>query len=207
MLKKQDVLVYDCETTKLSNEVRGGWNNVEGMGLASAVVYSYNQDRYYTFLHPRSREKLIKLLHDNICVSFNGVCFDSKLILGNGRLINQDINHLWVSRNQARWIEFDLFLKIQKVMNRCRNDLESIGKRIAKGASLDNTCKLTIGMKKNEKGANAPLLYRQKRYDELLQYNLNDVRMTRQLLEFQQKNNFVTTARKQRVNFNEPKII
>lgn len=176
-------MVYDCETQRLAAQVRGGWGNVEGMGLASAVIYSYNKDKYYFFLHQSSVNNILTLLDGNVCVSFNGVGFDSKLLLGNKRKLQQNDRNVLVRNRFNQWTEYDLFLKVVKAENKCHTDFAAINKRAKKGSSLDVICQKTIGHKKNDKGANAPALYAQKKYDQLLSYNQQDVRLTRKLFE------------------------
>ena len=45
----QDFMVYDVETKKLPDEVDGGWNNVYGLGMSSAVVWASKTNQYYFF--------------------------------------------------------------------------------------------------------------------------------------------------------------
>lgn len=188
---KKDIIVYDCETVRLSDQVKGGWSNVEGMGLSCAVLYSYNRDKYYFFLHPSSTERVRKMLSGNVCVSFNGVGFDSKLLLGNKRLVLPENQNVRVGGKKEAWTEYDMFLKVVKSLNRCRTDFAAVNKRAVKGTSLDVICKKTIGMSKTDKGQNAPALYSSKRYDSLLSYCLQDVRMLKSLFEHCNKTGFL----------------
>ena len=50
--------------------------------------------------------------------------------------------------------------------------------------NLNAYAQATLGMAKTDHGENAPFLYRQKKTLELLEYNLNDVVITAELLRF-----------------------
>ncbi len=85
-LKRElDVVVYDVEIAREVHTVVGEWNNPEGMGFASAVAYDYRTDRYHFFLHESGKSGLLNLLQGRVVVTFNGVKFDSRVILGNHR--------------------------------------------------------------------------------------------------------------------------
>ena len=82
-------IVVDTETQKHADQVSGGWDNIEGMGFASAVTYSSQLDRY-VFWKSNQREDLCKYLNNQLVVSFNGINFDTKLLLGNDRVLNNN---------------------------------------------------------------------------------------------------------------------
>lgn len=183
-------IVYDVETVKEAGTVERGWDNPEGMGFASAVAYDYVTDRYHFFLHGGERVRLLHLLRDRVVVTFNGVKFDSRVILGNARSAGVASDGLvLVSKGGYKWAEFDLLLKYIQARFRLDSVL-SAERRLGDRAIHDGTFNLdglawgTLGLGKTGRGSEAPLLYRQKRYDELLSYNLSDVRLTRKLLEF-----------------------
>lgn len=185
-----DTLVWDLEIANEVKNVPGGWSNHEGMGLGSAVAYSYNLDRYFFFLHDSSKEKLLNLLNGNRVVSYNGINFDSKVVLGNNRKVeisNPNFSFM-VENGKYQWIENDVFLHCLKYKHQIELK-DTLDKRSPGGLKLSEVAISTLGPKfdKTSSGALAPVLYQEKKYDELLEYNLQDVILTRLVFEFANK--------------------
>jgi len=44
MINLKEWVVYDVEVVRGPDKVEGGWDNPEGMGFASAVVYDFKTD-------------------------------------------------------------------------------------------------------------------------------------------------------------------
>ena len=194
-----DHIVYDVEIAKTVDSVPGKWNNPEGMGFGSAVAYSYDKDQYFFFLHEEGRESLIRLLHKNIVISFNGIKFDSRVVLGNDRRFDAS-GETWRMSSKdidyAVWINVDLLLEYVKARFNYTTVAEAedrLGDRtIHDGSfSLDGLAEGTFNLHKTGHGANAPILYQQGNYAELLSYNLQDVRLTRKVYEFIQAHGFI----------------
>lgn len=197
------VIVYDVEVERGPNEVDGGWDNPEGMGFASAVVYSYEDNRYRFFLGPEQRVDLVNFLsewriEERIAVSFNGVKFDSRVVLGNARILDHGISDgpALVMHGDKGWEEYDILLQYVRSRFGCADVLDAekrLGDKAIHDGSfgLDGLAEGTFGMNKTGHGANAPILFREKRYAELLEYNLQDVRLTRKLFEFISTHGFV----------------
>lgn len=181
-----DTIVYDIETASTK-----GWANA---AFASAVAYSYDKDRYYSFLHLSGLAKLIELLNKNKVITFNGIKFDSKVVLGNKRKIipyNHNRTGVYISGKGTTWLEYDIFVQCLKTSCKCKNDLEACKKRSKGGMKLDDICRATLGICKSGNGADAPILYQQQKYDELLEYNLNDVKLTKKLYDYIIQHRFV----------------
>lgn len=191
----KNLIVYDVEVLRGPSEVPGEWQNPEKMGFASAVAYVYATDQYHFFLHSDSRRNLCSLLHDQRGISFNGVKFDSRVLLGNDREFNLLENTVG-NREVAFWSEYDILLEYI----RTRFALPDVAAAEAKlgdktihdgSFSLDGLAEGTLSLNKTGHGAKAPELYRQGKYAELLAYNLNDVRLTRKLFDFVMKYGFL----------------
>ena len=194
----EEFVVWDVEVIRGPDEVPGGWRNPEAMGLASAVVWDYGTQRYHFYLHESSKPKLIEHLKGHICIGFNSIRFDSRVLLGNDIHITP-MNRVFVTSTgpldednppEVMLDHIDLLVAyIQQRYKQTTNwqELEEILNKpeIHDGTfNLDALCKATINMKKSGHGAHAPKLYKEKRYDELLEYNLQDVRLTKKLFEF-----------------------
>lgn len=169
-------LVYDVEVVNGPDEVEGGWNNPEGMGFATAVVYISESDFYEFYEGNGGKAALVFALKGKNVVTFNGIKFDSRVILGN-------------ARKGVPWNEYDILLEVV----RSKYGLDSVesaerklgDKEVHDGSiSLDGLAEGTLGKHKTGHGAKAPILYREKKFDQLYSYNLQDVRLTRQIFEF-----------------------
>lgn len=191
-------VVYDVEVMRGPEEVDGGWDNPEGMGLASAVVYSYADDQYRFFVGPESREQLLKQLNGKTVVSFNGIKFDSRVILGNTRALSGNYTSIPSApkSESAGWWNVDLLLEyIQKRfgLNILYEAEAKLGDKTIHDGSfgLDGLAQGTFGLRKTGHGAEAPFLYRMGKISELLAYNLHDVRLTKKLFDFARQYGFL----------------
>jgi len=179
-------VVYDVEVLRGPDHVDGGWDNPAAMGFSSAVAYSYEKDRYYFFLHQEEISGLLKLLDHKTAVSFNGIHFDSRVILGNDRAIDRFGR---ISRDGLWFDNYDILLEYVRSRynyNTVRQAEARLGDKTIHDGSfgLDGLAEGTLGLNKIGHGAKAPELYKDGKYEDLLAYNLQDVRLTRKLFEF-----------------------
>jgi hypothetical protein len=181
-----DLCVYDCET-KTNGTFKDPYST---MGFLCGVVYSYFRDRYFVF---DNAPELVSALNGNICVSFNGVDFDTRLLLGNNRKFRIENPYFRIVSRETIWREYDLFLIAKASHFRC-GLLDAAKKRSPGGMSLDALCQITLNRSKikiNMKRATP---------SELIEYCLNDVRITRQLFEEIIKNGFVRSPKVKKVS-------
>lgn len=183
---KDDYYVYDVEIANEVKSVPGGWDNPEAMGFGSGVVYGKMENRYWFFLHDEGKEAMIRLLNGKHVVSFNGIKFDSRVVLGNDRGLFP--GEAMVMNGGRAWANYDILAEYVA----SRFNLKDVGeaeKKLGDRAihdgtfNLDALCKATLRMAKSGHGADAPILYQKGQFAELLQYNLHDVRITRNLYE------------------------
>lgn len=197
-----DTIVYDLEISKTIEEA-GGWNHHNNMGLGSAVAYSFNNDRYYCFLHESDKPKLINLLNGNRIITYNGVDFDSKVVLGEDRIIKRTDSGIGIivsnKDETVKWIEYDIYLQILKAQHKLDCDILAL-RRFPKskkgGLKLGGVSQATIGFNQQKlaDGSKAPLMYKAADYSTLLEYNLQDTILTYKLYKFIQENKFVNDA-------------
>jgi hypothetical protein len=183
-----ECIVYDVEVIKGPDEVEGGWDNPAGMGFASAVAYSYQKDQYYMFLGPDGKEDLITLLYESITITFNGIKFDSRILLGNDRNI-ANTGKTSSKRTLSKWDNFDILLEYLKARfghNTVQEAEEALGDKLIHDGSfgLDGLAEGTLSLHKTGHGADAPNLYKTGQFGELLAYNLQAVRLTKKLFDF-----------------------
>jgi hypothetical protein len=184
---RTDYYALDVEIAKEVKSVPGGWNNPEAMGFGSAVVYGKKEDRYWFFVHNEGRDAMIKLLNGRHVVSFNGIKFDSRVVLDNDRALFPSEG--LVMKGPVAWANYDILAEY--VVTRFNlHDVEAAEKKLGERGihdgtfNLDALCRHTLGCGKSGHGAEAPLLYQAGKFGELLEYNLQDVRITRKLYEF-----------------------
>ena len=191
-------VVYDVEVVRGPDQVEGGWSNPEAMGFASGVIYFFGKDRYmFLPLGEGQLDMFCTCLKNKVAVSFNGVRFDSRVLLGNARGQYPQLDGTVVVNNdQYEWVEYDLLLQYV----RSRFDMADVweaeqklgDKEIHDGSfGLDGLSVGTLGDKKIGHGAMAPELYAGGEYAELFAYNLHDVRLTRKLFEFAYEHGFL----------------
>ena len=194
-----DKIVYDVEVAISPKDVEGEWDNPAGMGFASAVTYSYKDDLYKFWLGPDDLVPLVKYLTGKTAITFNGIRFDSRVLLGNDRGLSDDGRTFSLKEEKEIW--FDNFDLLQEyVKNRFEmktaKEAENALKYIKHDGtfSLGSISKATLNLDKIGSGANAPLLYQAKKYTDLLSYNLQDVRLTRKLYDFVMENRFLADS-------------
>ena len=186
-----DLLVYDVEVERGPEDVPGGWNNPEAMGLASAVVYNYTTDQYHFFLHDTAKPRLLAMLYGNICVGFNSVRFDSRVLLGNDRIWKPKKGDYTRCRSVSgdHWWNYDIMMEYVRARfvlwdpEKLISWLDDPSNHGSGMFSLSSISRATLGKGKTGQGAHAPILYAGGWYDALLAYNLQDVRLTKELLD------------------------
>lgn len=198
-------VVYDVEVVRGPEEVEGGWDNPEAMEFASAVAYSYEHDHYFFYLHHEEANSLMNLLQGKRAVSFNGIKFDSRVLLGNDREADSSgrtgLHGRW-------WDNYDILLDYVKSAYGCKNVLEAekkLGDKAIHDGSfgLDGLAEGTLGLRKTGHGSMAPALYRDRRYKDLLAYNFQDTRLTKLLFDFIRIRGYVVNRNRWVVQLNK----
>jgi len=190
-----DYVVMDAETQLLAEEIPGGWDNVFGMKMASAVTYDSKTDNYDFWT---DREKLNEYLNNKTVVTFNGIHFDSVLLLGSNRIIELDGK----TRNEKfGWHNIDIYLEMwRRIMKMDKSNYPKIveeqrKQRPPKGVfNLGVISEATLHHTKTGYGELAPQLFKEGRWAELFQYNLQDVRITKELFQFILKYRYLVTG-------------
>lgn len=196
-----ELVIYDVE---ICSEVKkpGDWKRISCNWFGSAVAYSYDTDQYSFFLHSKGLDSLRTYLNRARVVTFNGVNFDSKVILGRERKINSYKGTkpgIFIGNSDLKWLEYDLYVQVLRGYFKLDNDMAACRRISPGGFRLDDIAKATLGISKSGDGAEAPRLYRRQLYGDLLAYNLQDVRVLRALFEHAQKSGFVIGKNRQRV--------
>ena len=171
------MLIYDIEIINAipsSREPRvegitycGGWYDHANMGISVIGAYDYQEDRYRVFCEDNQEEFAHLVSTRGVFVGFNNIRFD-----------NVVIKEAW----GIDIPEIACYDILQKVWKGAGFGPE-FDRRTHAGYGLDACCRANFGTKKSGHGAIAPIAWQQGRIAEVIDYCLNDVKLTKQLLD------------------------
>ena len=149
-------VVIDIETIKTYDEV-GGRDHLDQLGVSVVGVYDYATSSYRIFEANEMGPLQNFLINASLVIGFNHVGFDLPVLQ----------SHLTIDVKTIP--TFDIMLDIQ----------QRLGHRV----SLDSVAKATLGEGKTGHGLDAIRFYREGRMQELKDYCLNDVRVTKEVFD------------------------
>lgn len=183
------ILIYDCEIIKaipvdykLEQPIEGieyckGWGDVENMGISVIGTYNNWSKEKIAFINGHYFDKAMyhegypleqfqKLLDEaDVLVGFNNQNFDDKLIRANGFVIPDKV------------VNYDILQEIWRAVG--------LGPEFTypyhAGFSLAQACKVNGLKPKTGTGANAAILWQRGKYEEVIDYCLNDIEITTEL--------------------------
>ncbi|MEK7482009.1 MAG: ribonuclease H-like domain-containing protein, partial [Patescibacteria group bacterium] len=159
----QDTLVIDIETKNTFAEV--GRDNFDALEISLVGLYSYKQDRFFHFWE-NEMEKLGEILMSaEQIIGFSISRFDLPVL--------------------KKHFNFDLF-SIPRF-----DILDEIEFLLGRRVGLDILAKANLGFGKNGHSLEAAGLYRDGKIEELKNYCLNDVKITKELYELIQKQGYL----------------
>lgn len=189
-----NILIYDCEIIKAvpvdyknqalieGIEYCEGWKDFDNMGISVIGAYLSWEKEFIAFTDEPSIDKSSRVLplsyfqdalnKADILVGFNHLSFDNNLIKANNFEIPSTIRH------------YDILVEM---WNAVGLGAEFVYPHHA-GFSLDQTCKVNGIGEKTGTGANAAILWQRGKYQEVIDYCLNDVKLTLDLLKNIQAN-------------------
>lgn len=165
------MIIYDLEIQQLIpspkvNNLSGfdyceGWHDHFGMGFACAVTFDTARNEYRIFDEFMLDDLKSAFKRTDVIAGFNILNFDNKVLAP---------------------YEFEI------PGAKCYDLLVEIAKAAGtpddyKGLGLGAVCEANFKTAKTGSGADAPILYQQKRFGELFDYCLADVRLTKKLLD------------------------
>ncbi len=151
--------VFDLETKHLAQEV-GGWDYIDRLGLAAAVLLDIETDTYQRYTEQHAVELIDAIVHADRMIGFNLIRFDYTVLKPYGLTVTPPL----VSKTT------DLLLDIY----------QELGFRV----SLDNLAAASFQARKSADGLQAVAWYKEGKIDEVLEYCQIDVAVTRQLWQF-----------------------
>jgi DEAD/DEAH box helicase domain-containing protein len=165
-----DTLVFDIETQNFFTDPDVGWDNYDALKISVVAVYSYLEDRYYCY-EEHEMDKLADLFNDaRRIVGFSMNRYDIP-VLNNYFQRLKNGPKLWEMER------VDLLEEIEM----------ATGQRI----SLDRLAGANLGFGKTHHGSEAIALYRDGKMEELKEYCVNDVKLTKDLYDLYRKQNFL----------------
>jgi len=164
-----DTVVFDIETSNFFTDPGVGWDNFPALKISVVAAYSYAEDAYYCF-EEHEMDKLAGLFsRAKTIVGFSMNRYDIPVL----NLYFQRIKNapkLWEKER------IDLLEEIEVVMNQ----------RI----SLSRLAEANLGVKKEHHGSEAIKLFEEGKIEELKEYCLNDVKLTKELYDLYRTQNY-----------------
>lgn len=159
------VLYFDLETQKGADEV-GGWGNSHLMKLAAGVVWDSREKKFFTYLEDQARQLADKLRAADLVVGFNVIRFDYAVLQPYATTDLQEIN------------TFDMLVDIHK--------------KLRFRLSLNHLASHTLGTQKSADGLASLQWFKEGKMDQVIEYCIKDVEITRDLFLFGQKHGHVS---------------
>jgi DEAD/DEAH box helicase domain-containing protein len=166
-----DTLVFDIETQNFFTDPDVGWDNFAALKISVVAVYSYLYDKYFVF-EEHEMDKLAELFATaRRIVGFSMNRYDVPVVNNYFQRLGTAVPNLWEKER------VDL--------------LEEIEMAAKQRVSLSRLAETNLGVKKGRHGSEAIGLYREGKMDELKEYCLNDVKLTKDLYDLYQKQNYL----------------
>jgi DEAD/DEAH box helicase domain-containing protein len=166
-LKHRHFLVIDIETQNLVQDV-GGWDHIDKLKISVACAYDSKTDQFLSF-----RENELKNLNDlceeRLVIGYNIRGFDLPVMAAYGL----DLKRLDV---------FDIMY-----------DLETLTRQ--RFLKLEAVARGTLGTGKSADGLQAVEWWKKGEIDKIIEYCLQDVKVTRDVFQFGRQNGFIRIQR------------
>src|SRR4030095_9778185 len=175
-----NALVYDLEIIKAVPDRNGqriegieyceGWSDHKNMGISVIGCYDYATERYRTFLKDNFEEFVELARCRPLMVSFNGIGFDNKVIdaCGLAAAVTRHaegyydiLRELWIADGLGPEFTYPTHI----------------------GYGLNEVATSNFGAKKTGHGATAPIQWQRGEYGKVIDYCLEDVRLTKRCFD------------------------
>jgi DEAD/DEAH box helicase domain-containing protein len=166
-LKHRHYLVVDIETQNLVQDV-GGWDHIDKLKISVACAYDSKSDEYLSF-RENEIKNLIELCEERLVIGYNIRGFDLLVLQAYGlELKGLDV--------------FDIMYDLQTLTRQQFLKLEAV----ARG---------TLGTGKSADGLLAVEWWKKGEIQKIIDYCLQDVKVTRDVFQFGRQNGFVRIQR------------
>lgn len=194
------MIIYDCEIIKgivkkdepmlVDIEYCDGWRDFKNMGISVISAYDYEEDRYRLFAADNFNEFQAFVDNTDIVIGFNSLAFDNPLCRANGLNVSDEkswdlLAEIWAGVGLSRTFEYPSHL----------------------GFGLDACAEVNFGFKKSGSGSKAPVDWQRGKIGKVIDYCLNDVRLTKALVDIVIAHGFILDPRdgKQFIEVGAPK--
>ena len=152
--EKLKKVVFDLETQYLADEV-GGWDKIDKLGLALAVLWDLESDKWFTFLEKDVETLIEALFSSELVIGFNSKRFDYKVL--------EKYSHKDFSQINS----FDI--------------LEEVKAKLGFRISLDDLAYFNLGERKVSDGIQSVKWFRKGKIHLVEEYCKKDVELTGKL--------------------------
>lgn len=170
------MIIYDCEIIKAIPSKKSpkmpdieyceGWHDIGNMGISVITAYDYAEQRYRVFLQDNFDEFQALVDKQNTIIGYNSLAFDNNLCRANGLNVPDEKS-------------FDLLVQIWKAAGLS----ETFQYPTHMGYGLDAVSAVNFNTKKTGNGALAPVYWQRGEYGKVIDYCLNDVILTKALID------------------------
>lgn len=177
-----DTLVFDIETQNFFTDPGVGWNNFGALKISVVGVYSYLKNEYFSFEEDEMKECAKLFSGAERLVGFSSNRYDVPVL----NLYFQKLKARPVKSGKAgiphggiisQGNDLDLWKKDRVDL------LEEIEMATGARISLSRLAEANLGEAKDHHGSEAIGLYSEGRMEELKEYCLKDVRLTKELYD------------------------
>ncbi len=159
----KNIVVFDIETQNTFDEVGGYFPEKLDVSVVCAYFYADDSWRSYTI---DNMQVLLKDFEGADClIGYNNIGFDIPVL------------NKYYPGDLLKIPQLDMLDKIR----------ESLGYRI----KLDDVASATIGIGKSAHGLQAVAWWKEGKVQEIIDYCMQDVKVTKEIFEFGQKNGFI----------------
>ncbi len=170
------MIIYDCEIVKAiakKDEPRiegieycDGWRDFENMGISVICAYDYAEDRYRVFTGDNMSAFQALVDDTDVVIGFNSLAFDNPLCRANGLNVSDDkswdlLAEIWAGAGLPKKFESPTHI----------------------GFGLDACAAANFGAQKSGNGALAPIAWQRGEVGGVIDYCINDVRLTKMLVD------------------------
>ncbi len=166
-LKNHHYLVVDLETQNLVQDV-GGWDHIDKLKISVACAYDSKTDQFLTF-REHEMAKLNQLCQERLVIGYNIRGFDLIILEAYG---------LEVSKLDV----FDIMYDVQTLTRQ-------------KYLKLESLAMATLGAGKSADGLLAVEWWKKGEIDKIIEYCLQDVKVTRDIFEYGRKKGLIKIRR------------
>lgn len=162
-LRNSHYLIFDIETQQLAEEV-GGWAHIDRLKISVACAYDSKTDEYLTF-RESELPKLFELMKKRLVIGYNSRGFDLVVCAAYGLPVHE-------------LDSFDMMVDIEA------------GTRL-RFIKLESIAQGTLGVGKSAEGVKAVEWYKSGQIDKIIEYCLQDVKVTKEIFEHGRQKGFI----------------